>query len=85
MNENIIPMNQEPDLTPQPKVEVAVKIPHKITITIEDIDVSTDQMALDVQFDPKMEKNVMMTAALSVAQPVLELLSVMREKASKPK
>lgn len=79
--ENLIKMSDIPDLSEQPKVEAVARVPHRIVITIEDINISTNEMALDVQFEPKMEQNVPMTAALSVAQPVLELLQVLREKA----
>lgn len=81
MNEitnNLIPP-LEPTEQPKPTREK-----HKMTLTIEDIDLSTNSLDIIVKHEPELHKNVPMTAALSVAQQVLELLTVIREKNMNP-
>lgn len=77
MIENLIPPLEPESLKPQlPKKE-----PHKITITIQDMDVELNQIDIMLKNEPEITQNVPMTAALSVAQQVLELLTIIREKA----
>lgn len=79
MNENLIP-----PLEPVINIDKPIREKHKMTLTIEDIDLSTNSLDIIVKHEPELHKNVPMTAALSVAQQVLELLTVIREKNMNP-
>lgn len=77
--------NEIPPLTPdtEPKL-ILSREKHKMTLTIEDIDLTTNSIDIIVKHEPEIGQNVPMTAALSVAQQVLELLTVIREKNMNP-
>ena len=75
--------NELPPLTPEPKL-ILSREKHKMTLTIEDIDLTTNSIDIIVKHEPELTQNVPMTAALSVAQQVLELLTVIREKNMNP-
>lgn len=75
MIENIVPI--EPTL---PSIPMPKKEKHKITITIQDMDIETNQIDIMLKNEPEITSNVPMTAALSVATQVLELLTVIKEK-----
>lgn len=76
--------NLIPPLEPEQKPNMPQREKHKITLTIEDIDLSTNSIDIIVKHEPEINQNVPMTAALSVAQQVLELLTVIREKNMNP-
>lgn len=76
--------NLIPPLEPTQKPDAPLKEKHRMTLTIEDVDLSTNQIDIIVKHEPDLNKNVPMTAALSVAQQVLELLTVIREKNMNP-
>lgn len=73
--------NEIPPLLPDTELKpILTKEKHKMTLTIEDIDLSTNSIDIIVKHEPEISQNVPMTAALSVAQQVLELLTILREK-----
>lgn len=78
ITDNLIPPIEP---TEQPKL---IREKHKMTLTIEDIDLTTNSIDIVVKHEPELNQNVPMTAALSVAQQVLELLTVIREKNMNP-
>ncbi len=69
---------------PLTTIDAPVKEKHKMTLTIEDIDLSTNSIDIIVKHEPELNRNVPMTAALSVAQQVMELLTMIREKNMNP-
>lgn len=77
--------NLIPPLEPPQTSDAPIKEKHKMTLTIEDIDLNTNSIDIIVKHEPELNKNVPMTAALSVAQQVLELLTMIREKNMVPK
>lgn len=76
--------NQLPPLEPPQPSDTPLKEKHKFILTIEDIDLTTNSLDIIVKHEPEISKNVPMTAALSVAQQVLELLTMIREKNMNP-
>lgn len=55
-----------------------------MTLTIEDVDLQTNSIDIIVKHEPELNQNVPMTAALNVAQQVLELLTIIRQKNMTP-
>lgn len=76
--------NLIPPLEPVINIDKPIREKHKMTLTIEDIDLTTNSIDIVVKHEPELNQNVPMTAALSVAQQVLELLTVIREKNMNP-
>lgn len=76
--------NELPPLEPPQQPDAPIKEKHKFTLTIEDIDLSTNSLDIIVKHEPELNRNVPMTAALSVSQQVLELLTMIREKNMNP-
>lgn len=76
--------NELPPLEPTQPSDKPIREKHKMTLTIEDIDLSTNSIDIIAKHEPEINSNVPMTAALSVAQQVLELLTVIREKNMNP-
>lgn len=76
--------NLIPPLEPPQQPDAPIKEKHKMTLTIEDIDLTTNSIDIIVKHEPELNRNVPMTAALSVAQQVLELLTMIREKNMNP-
>lgn len=76
--------NELPPLETAKTSDAPLKEKHKMTLTIEDIDLTTNSIDIIVKHEPEISSNVPMTAALSVAQQVLELLTMIREKNMNP-
>lgn len=68
----------------EPTVTAPTKEKHKMTLTIEDVDLQSNQIDIIVKHEPELNQNVPMTAALNVAQQVLELLTIIRQKNMTP-
>ena len=82
---NELTKNLIPPLEPTQQPDAPIKERHKMILTIEDVDLSTNSIDIIVKHDPEINKNVPMTAALNVAQQVMELLTMIREKNMIPK
>lgn len=69
MIDNLIPPLEPTQLSDKP-----IREKHKMTLTIEDIDLTTNSIDIIVKHEPEIGKNVPMTAALSVSvkQPILK-------------